>query len=147
MTKRTKTLAALVVGIAIIAVVATFVALLGPAKADRTRKNVLTSAQYYLDKGDYGRALDLVDKLLIDNAADADARGLRDKAMQAKAGEEAAKAAQAASAESSGQKAIAQSLDKLGQKLKTVAPNGAGSSTSQPAAASAAAAKAAAESQ
>ena len=125
MTKKTKTLAAIAAGIAIIAVVATLVVLLGPAKADRTRKNVLTSAQYYLDKGDYGRALDLVDKLLIDNAADPDARSLRDKAMQAKAGEDEAKAQEASQAEASGQKAIAQSLDKLGQKLKTTAPNGA----------------------
>ncbi len=118
MTKPAKTIIAVAAAAAVLAAVA-LVVLLGPAKADKTRRNVLTSAQYYLDKGDYGRALDLVDKLLIDNAFDKEARDLRDKAMQAKSGEDAAKAREAAQAEASGQKAIAQSLDKLGQKLKT----------------------------
>ena len=90
----------------------------------RTRQNVLASAQYYLDKGDYDRALDLLDKLLIDNAGDSDARALRDTAMRAKSGADATKAQEAAQAEASGQKVIAQSLDKLGQKLRTSATAG-----------------------
>ena len=156
MTKRAKIITAAVAGLALIAAVGALVYFLGPAKAERTRKNVVASAQYYLDKGDYARALDLLDKLLIDNASDPVARSLRDRAMQGKATADAAKASEAASAEAaaaaSGQKALAQSLDKLGQKLKTGASSGGAgsanaSSTKSAAAQSAAAAKAEAESQ
>ena len=78
-------------------------------------------------KGDYDRALDLLDKLLIDNAGDSDARALRDTAMRANP-ERMRKALAPAQAEASGQKDIAQSLDKLGQKLTdraaTAGPSG-----------------------
>ncbi|HET7838824.1 MAG TPA: tetratricopeptide repeat protein, partial [Rectinemataceae bacterium] len=96
--------------------------LLGPMGEARTRRNVLASASYYLGKGDYDRALDLLDKLLISNASDPEAQALRDKAMSGKTGTEAAKAEETAKAEESGQKAIANSLAKLSQNLKSAPP-------------------------
>jgi hypothetical protein len=106
MTKGARTLAAIVGGVVLLGAAA-LVVFLGPVKAERTRANVLASAQYYLDKGDYGRALDLLDKLLIDNASDADAKKLRDRAVLGKSGSDTAAAAQLAQAEATGQKAIA----------------------------------------
>ena len=127
MTKRAKSIIAISAGVILVGIEA-FLIFLGPAKAEKTRKNVLTSARYYLANGDYSRALDLIDKLLSENATDPDARDLREKAMQAKSGADSTKAKEAALAEASGQKAIAQSLDKLGQKLKTTASSGTTSS-------------------
>ena len=91
MNKRARIIVIAAAALAVVAV-AGLLLMFGPARAARTRQNVLASAQYYLDKGDYDRALDLLDKLLIDNAGDSDARALRDTAMRAKSGADATKA-------------------------------------------------------
>jgi hypothetical protein len=90
-----------------------------PGGAQKTRLNVLASAEYYLEKGDYERALNLVDSLLIKNAGDIDARALRDRAIEAKTKAEAEKAEAARREGLSSQREIASTLDKLGQKLGT----------------------------
>ena len=48
------------------------------------RANTLRLAEEYLAQGEFQRALDLVDKLLIENANDEEARNLRDGVIEAK---------------------------------------------------------------
>ena len=53
------------------------------SKAGRTRENTLSLARDYMQKGAYDRALDLLDKLLIENAGDTEAAALRDETVAA----------------------------------------------------------------
>ena len=48
------------------------------------RGNTIRLAAEYLEQGEYQRALDLLDRLLIENADDEEARALRDSAVEAK---------------------------------------------------------------
>ena len=48
------------------------------------RGNTLKLAEDYLEQGEYQRALDLLNKLLIENAEDEEARALRDRIITAK---------------------------------------------------------------
>jgi len=48
------------------------------------RQNTLTLAKEYLEKGEYQRALDLLDGLLIENVNDEEAKALRDKTIDAR---------------------------------------------------------------
>jgi hypothetical protein len=67
---------------------------------DSIRNNTLALAKDYIDRGEYQRALDLLDKLLIENAADSDARILQDEAIVGNKNErEAAQAAAQSAAE------------------------------------------------
>ncbi|HTX74006.1 MAG TPA: tetratricopeptide repeat protein, partial [Rectinemataceae bacterium] len=119
MNSRTKGLVAGGAAIVAILLAASLYFAFGPAQSARLRHNTLAAATYYMQKGDYDRALDLLDKLLIDNADDSEAQALRDKAMSDKTAAENAKNQELAQAESSGQKAIAQSLERLGKNLKS----------------------------
>ena len=49
----------------------------------RLRENTLTLAREYLEQGEYARALDLIDRLLIENARDGEAKALRDEIIDA----------------------------------------------------------------
>ncbi len=64
------------------------------------RTNTLALAKEYNEKGEYQRALDLLDRLLIEDASDSEARALRDEAIEGnkKEREAALQAAQAAQA-------------------------------------------------
>ena len=53
--------------------------------AGRERTNMLTLAREYIERGDYDRALDLLDKLIIRDVQDSEARALRDEALEKKA--------------------------------------------------------------
>ncbi|MDR2182036.1 MAG: hypothetical protein LBN92_05080, partial [Treponema sp.] len=48
------------------------------------RDNTLLLAREYIDKGEFQRALDLVDGILIENPGDEEARALRDEAVEGK---------------------------------------------------------------
>jgi tetratricopeptide (TPR) repeat protein len=54
--------------------------------ADAERKNTLTLVQLYTDKGEYDRAMNLLDSLLVKNADDKDALSLMDKIIALKDG-------------------------------------------------------------
>ena len=72
-----------------------------PEPVDTTRLNTLRLAREYLEAGEYQRALDLVDGLLISNADDPDARAIKDEILAAKRladDEAAARAAELAAA-------------------------------------------------
>ena len=53
--------------------------------AVKIRNNTLVLAEDYMNKGDYQRALDLLDNLLIQDASDEDVRALRDRVLAARA--------------------------------------------------------------
>jgi len=53
-------------------------------QVDNTRKNTLILAQDYLDQGEFQRALDLLDSLLIQDATDSEAKALRDRIIDAR---------------------------------------------------------------
>jgi tetratricopeptide (TPR) repeat protein len=77
----------------------------GGETVDAQRANTLLLAADYIDQGEYDRALDLLEDLLIADPQDAQARSLRDQALAAKRAEadasEAAQAARDAAASSS----------------------------------------------
>jgi tetratricopeptide (TPR) repeat protein len=50
---------------------------------DGPRQNKLSLAREYIEAGEYGRALDILDGLLIENSDDREARELRDEAVRA----------------------------------------------------------------
>ncbi|MDR1388399.1 MAG: tetratricopeptide repeat protein [Treponema sp.] len=52
--------------------------------SDPQRDNTLLLAREYIDRGEYQRAMDLVDGILIKNPNDEDARRLRDEALEGK---------------------------------------------------------------
>ncbi len=86
---------------------------------DKARTNMLTLAREYIDRGDYDRALDLLDTLIIKDVNDQDARALRDEALEKKAAKAAGLADTPASGLSSADtQAITQSLDQLGKSLE-----------------------------
>ena len=51
---------------------------------DQTRQNTLLLAEEYLERGEFQRALDLLDSLMIKNAGDEEARLLRDRILEAR---------------------------------------------------------------
>jgi hypothetical protein len=51
-------------------------------KQDSIRENTLRLAKSYMENGEYQRALDLVDKLLIENSDDMEAKQLQDKIIK-----------------------------------------------------------------
>lgn len=115
---------------------------------DIERHNMLALAEEYIKKGDYDRALNLLDSLIIKNAMDSEARALHSEATSKKA--EAKEAAEAASRTASNDKdSLAQSLGELGKSLErsvsSVAVSSNARSGSQDSAASALAAKKAEE--
>ena len=61
-----------------------------PTEAERLRNNTIKLAADYLERGEYQRALDLLDRLLIENADDEDAGALRDRIIEAKKDSESA---------------------------------------------------------
>ncbi|MDR0602563.1 MAG: hypothetical protein LBG42_09315, partial [Treponema sp.] len=65
---------------------------------DLSRRNILNLVRDYIEQGEYQRALDHLDSLLIADSGDAEARELRDAALREKAA--ASAAANAAAAES-----------------------------------------------
>lgn len=108
--------------------------LVGGGRANAERHNTLALARDYVDRGEYQRALDLLDKLLIEDAGDAEARSLRDAAIAAskKADEERA----------NGDKSIAGALDQVGKAVENATKAATEGSAKAAAAAAAAAADA-----
>ncbi len=83
----------------------------------REQINTLKLARGYMQSGEYTMALELVNKLLIDNADNEKALTLRDEIIRKKKAEEAAKAQEQLKA----QKNLSQSLSKLGTDLQKTA--------------------------
>lgn len=102
---------------------------------DRQRGNMLALARDYIARGDFDRALDILDRLIIKDANDKDARSLQDEAL---AGKSRAKtqADEAAKAGSGDTGALAQSLGELGKTLERTATTVAQSAGTKQAAAS-----------
>ncbi|HPG86188.1 MAG TPA: hypothetical protein PLQ29_05755, partial [Spirochaetales bacterium] len=111
----------------------------GGHSGERERTNMLSLAGEYIDRGDFDRALDILDRLIIKDSSDAEARSLQDLALARKASAKAA-AEEAAKAGSGEAGALAQSLGELGKSLERTASTVAQSATrpSQPAAGSSA---------
>ena len=145
MEKRTRTII-LIAGLTLILMAAGLIgfSLIGAAgrASTRERANMLVLAGEYIERNDYDRALDILDRLIIKDAADEEARSLRDKALGLKA---AGKAELEASAKSgtAGTEALTQTLDQLGRSLERTASTVA-STASQTRSAEAIAAEAAA---
>ncbi|MBN1242599.1 MAG: tetratricopeptide repeat protein [Spirochaetales bacterium] len=72
----------------------------------RERANTLALARQYLEDGDYGRALDLLDRLLIKDSGDEEARALRELVVAARK-----------AAEEGDEDALARILAQLGDSL------------------------------
>ncbi len=85
------------------------------AGAGKERANMLTLAREYIDRGDFNRALDILDTLIIKNSGDKDARALRDEAFAKK---EAAAGLAGSGNENS---ALAQQLGEIGKSLERTA--------------------------
>lgn len=83
--------------------------------AAKRRENTLRLAQDYFKEGEYQRALDLLDGLLIENGDDQDAKDLRDQIIAER--KQAEK--KAADAERQSQEALKDTLSDLGQSLKS----------------------------
>ncbi|MBR5964821.1 MAG: tetratricopeptide repeat protein [Treponema sp.] len=66
----------------------------GSGKGDAARQNTLALAQKYLDKGQYDKAMDLLNSLLISNPDDEEADKLLDEAIRQKKASDDAAAAQ-----------------------------------------------------
>ncbi|MDR0642400.1 MAG: hypothetical protein LBG07_08075, partial [Treponema sp.] len=86
------------------------------------RQNKLSLAREYVEAGEYGRALDILDGLLIENSDDQEARDLRDQAVRASraAGTGAADAAEKALADeraAAAEKALADERAAAAEKL------------------------------
>ncbi len=81
------------------------------------RDNMLLLARDYFDQGEYQMALDLLNQLLIDNATDEDARGLRDDILAARKSEEAASKQAELDALRNQNEQLAESLDRLGESI------------------------------
>lgn len=130
--------------LAILLIGAGTAAILGGSGA-RERSNMLALARDYIDRGDFDRALDILDQLLIRDKDDAEAQALLKEALDRKAGLKPPEGDDAAA------QALAQSLDQLGKSLERSASElasqagGSSGSSSQSASAqdSAAAAEAA----
>jgi len=84
MTKRQRTFVIAGVAVALLILVAGGGALLLGSRAAHETNNALSLARDYIDRGDYDRALDILDRLLIADAGNKDARALRDSAVQGK---------------------------------------------------------------
>ncbi|MBU0936595.1 MAG: tetratricopeptide repeat protein [Spirochaetes bacterium] len=87
----------------------------------RERNNMLTLAREYIDRESYDRALDILDALIIKDAADSEARSLRDEAL------DKLKAAGGTREDDT----LAQSLDELGRSLERTASTVAQSAAQQ----------------
>ncbi|MEI6875360.1 MAG: hypothetical protein WCL50_09560, partial [Spirochaetota bacterium] len=114
MTKRSKILVTSGV-IAALAIVVLGGFLLAGSLASKETSNALSLARDYIDRGDFDRALDILDRLLISDAGNKDARGLRDRAVEGKKSQSAAAKAEQAS----GEAALAKSLEKVGSALSS----------------------------
>lgn len=71
---------------AVALLIAAFVWFRPSSSGDSERKNTLTLVQMYMDKGEYDRAMNLLDSLLVKNAQDKDALSLMDKVIVLKDG-------------------------------------------------------------
>ncbi|MFA6505469.1 MAG: tetratricopeptide repeat protein, partial [Treponemataceae bacterium] len=114
-----KIIIAIVVGVALLLTVGigSFVAFGGGA--GKQRSNTLTLAKEYVDRGEYQRALDLLDKLLIADASDKEARALRDSAIEAKRKAEGDRSAAEEAARKGGEKSMNTALDKIGRAVES----------------------------
>jgi tetratricopeptide (TPR) repeat protein len=81
------------------------------------RRNTLTLAEGYRDRGEYDRALELVDGLLLDSPQDATARAMLDSVVAAKRGADAKRAEAERLADEKQQKALKDGLASLGSTI------------------------------
>lgn len=147
-----KTKRALIIGGAVVlalVVLGGSLALVLSGGGGRERANMLALAREYIERGDFDRALDLLDRLIIKDVNDADARALRDEALAGKAAKAAQGGQDAAAGSPVDTQALAQSLDQLGRSLErtasSVAAGAASGSGGSSAAATAAQQRAAAD--
>lgn len=94
----------------------------GTEQGSSKRDNMLILARDYADQGEYQMALDLLNQLLIEDAADEDARELRDEVLAAKKAEgEASKQAELDALREQNEQ-LAESLDRLGDTFNQENP-------------------------
>ncbi len=120
-------------GIAALVIIASLAAVFAiKAGAGKERGNMLSLAREYIDRNDFDRALDILDKLIIKNSGDREARVLQDEALAKK------EAANGLAGEGDKNNALAQQLGEIGKSLErtasTVAKTAAASSGANPAA-------------
>ncbi|MGC9312147.1 MAG: tetratricopeptide repeat protein, partial [Sediminispirochaetaceae bacterium] len=90
-------------------------------EAEQLRQNTLSLAEDYFESGEYQRALDLVDSLLIKNAEDQEARILRDRIIETRKTSEAEKQQSEESRRAEEQKKqeeLVDTLSNLGDSMK-----------------------------
>ena len=131
MEKRIKTIIiAAVIALVLVAAGLTGVGLVNASRQSslRERANMLVLASEYIDRNDFDRALDILDRLIIKDVTDDEARALRDKALGLKA---AGKAEHEASVKSgsAGTEALTQTLDQFGKSLERTASTVASTAT------------------
>ena len=85
MNNKNKVLVAAIIAVALLLAIGGTLLLAGGASG-RERSNMLALAREYIDRGDYDRALDLLDRLIIKDVNDQEARALRDEALARKSG-------------------------------------------------------------
>jgi len=126
-------------GIAVVLTIAAALALtIASGAGQKERGTMLALAREYIDRGDYDRALNLLDTLIIKNPADADARALQDEALARKMSAKSL-ADDATRGGSNDTGALAQSLGELGKSLERTVTSVAQGATSKAAADQAAA--------
>ncbi|GAB1481520.1 hypothetical protein MASR2M78_03350 [Treponema sp.] len=91
------------------------------SKPSRARQNTLILAKDYVERGEFQRALDLLDKLLIEDASDEEARALRDMAIDAARLSANEKDAAAAEAVKSGQDSVSSAISQIGKAVESAA--------------------------
>jgi len=92
----------------------------GGGSSASKRANTLALAREYVERGEFQRALDLLDTLLIEDSTDADARALRDQAISAKRGAEGDKSAQEEATRRSEQESVSSALNQIGKAVESV---------------------------
>jgi tetratricopeptide (TPR) repeat protein len=92
------------------------------AKAGQERANTLELARSYMQRQEYERAMELLDKLLLSDANDAEARALLDEVIRRKQATELETKQQELAALERQQAQLQAGLQELGSSLKEKAP-------------------------
>lgn len=114
MNKKTAIIAA---GAAVLVIAAVLAFVVLKPQGGPSRENTLLLARDYVDRGEYQRALDLLDRLLIEDAGDKDARTLRDEALARKEAADKGEKVAAGDALAKQGEAIAKGLESIGKDI------------------------------
>ncbi|HOV37894.1 MAG TPA: hypothetical protein PLG79_04165, partial [Spirochaetales bacterium] len=90
----------------------------GGGAEQTARRNTLLLAEDYSNNGEYQRALDLLDRILIENAEDEEAKALKARILEAKRKAEEESRAKELEALQAQKESLEQSLEKLAKTAK-----------------------------